>query len=240
MPDLHTRAVSSTDQLDLRPAIRDAINGSIAKILQIQDDAGLLSPECFKRVERQTQEACMELGRRVLQEVPEDRDAQLPDAIEEDGRVFRRRKATPKTGATLLGSVTCRRARYRTREAGASLVPVDESLGLINGRPARSLSDRTAVQISSRAVRARGLLCAATPIFTLDKTGCAAMKSRRFSERGRPSSPTARWRWSVSHDPKLAGPRECETVCILDATRHLVCHPKFPSHPFCLRRRAFQ
>ena len=62
-------------------------------------------------------------------------------------------------------------------------MPVDESLGLINGRPARSLSDRTAVQISSHAVRARGLLCAATPIFTLDKAGCAAMKSRRFSER---------------------------------------------------------
>ena len=140
MPDLHTRAVSSTDQLDLRPAIRDAINGSIAKILQIRDDAGPLSPERFERVERQILEACMDLGRCVLQGILEDRDAQLPDAIEQDGRVLRRRKATPKTIATLLGNVTYKRSRYRTREAGASLVPVDESLGLIKGRPARPMA----------------------------------------------------------------------------------------------------
>ena len=137
MPDLHTRAVSSTDQLDLRPAIRDAINESIAKILQIRDDAGPLAPERFERVERQILEVCMDLGRRVLQGILEEQDAQLPDAIEQDGRVFRRRKATPKTVATLLGNVTYRRSRYRTREAGASLVPVDESLGLINSRLTR-------------------------------------------------------------------------------------------------------
>ena len=140
MPDLHNRAVSSTDQLDLRPAIRDAINDGIAKILQIRDDAGPLSPERFEDVERQTLEVCMELGRRVLQEVLEDRDAQLPDAIKQDGRVLRRRKATPKTIATLLGNVTYKRSRYRTREAGASLVPVDDSLGLIKGRLTRPMA----------------------------------------------------------------------------------------------------
>ena len=116
---MHTRAVSSTDYLDLRPAIRDAIDGSIAKILQIRDDAGPLSPECFERVERRILEACMDLGRRVLQGILEEQDAQLPDAIEQDGQVLRRRKATPKTVATLLGNVTCRRARRGFRSTTA-------------------------------------------------------------------------------------------------------------------------
>ena len=140
MPDLHTQAVSSTDQLDLRLAIRDAVDGSIAKILQIQNDEGPFTAERFEQVERRTLEVCMELGRRVLQEVLEGRDAQLPDAIEQDGRVFRRRKATPKTIATLLGNVTYRRSRYRTREAGASQVPTDDSLGLIKGRLTRPMA----------------------------------------------------------------------------------------------------
>ena len=45
MPDLHTRAVSSTDSSDLRLAIRDAINGGIAKIAQIQNDEDLPAAE---------------------------------------------------------------------------------------------------------------------------------------------------------------------------------------------------
>ena len=47
----------------------------------------------------------MELGQRVLQGVLEDRDAQLPDAVKQDGRILRRRTATPKTITTLLVSM---------------------------------------------------------------------------------------------------------------------------------------
>ena len=92
MPDLHTPAASSTDIFDLRPAIRDAIDDSIAKIVQIQDDEGPPAAERFEHCERQTLEVCMELGRRVLQGVLEDRDARLPDAVKRAGRVFRRRR----------------------------------------------------------------------------------------------------------------------------------------------------
>ncbi len=42
----------------------------------------------------------MDLGRRVLKGVLEVRDARLPDATKQDGRVWRRRKATPKTIST--------------------------------------------------------------------------------------------------------------------------------------------
>ena len=140
MSDLHTPAASSTDIFDFRPAIRDAINDSIAKIVQIQDDEGPFTAERFERIERQTLEVCMELGRRLVKGVLEDRNSRLPDAVKRDGRVFRRRKATPKTIATLLGRVTYKRSRYRTCEAGASRVPVDDGLGLINGHLTRPMA----------------------------------------------------------------------------------------------------
>ena len=84
MSDLHTPAVSSTDYSDLRPAIRDAINDSISKIVHIQNDEAPLTAERFEHYEHQTQEACMELGRRVLQEILKDRDARRPDAGKRD------------------------------------------------------------------------------------------------------------------------------------------------------------
>ena len=49
---------------------------------------------------------------------------------------------TPKTIMTSLGPVTYRRARYRSGASGASPVPVDESLGLVDDyltRPAAEL-----------------------------------------------------------------------------------------------------
>ena len=159
MSDLHTPAVSSTHFSELRPAIRDAIDDSIAKIVQIQDDEGPPAAERFERIERQTREVCMELGRRVLQGVLEDRDARLPDAVKQGGRTLRRRKATPKTIATLLGSVTCKRSRYRTCEAGASRVPVDDGLGLINGHLTRPMARVCVLTASHCPARdARGIL----------------------------------------------------------------------------------
>ena len=159
MPDLHTPAGSSTDFSELCPAIRDAIDDSIAKIVQIQDDEGPPAAERFKRIERQTREVCMELGRRVLQGVLEDRDARLPDAVKRGGRTLRRRKATPKTIATLLGRVTCKRSRYRTCEAGASRAPVDDGLGLIHGHLTRPMARVCVLTASHCPARdARGIL----------------------------------------------------------------------------------
>ena len=159
MSDSHNQAVSSTDISNLRLAIKNGVDDCVDQLVQIQEEAGPLSPECFEQVERQTLETCMGLARRYLKEFMERRDAQLPDAIEQDGRVLRRRKATPKTISTLMGSVTYRRSRYRTREAGASQVPVDESMGLISGHPARPIA-RVCVLLTSHcpARDARGIL----------------------------------------------------------------------------------
>ena len=61
-PNLHTQAVSSVDFSDLRPTTKDATDGSIAKIVQIQNDEGPPAAERFEHCERQTGEACMERG----------------------------------------------------------------------------------------------------------------------------------------------------------------------------------
>ena len=108
MSDLHTPAVSSTRFSELRPAIRDAIDDSIAKIVRIQDDEGSLTAERFEWIERQTLEVCMELGRRVLQGVLEDRDARLPGPARAS---FRLRAAS--TVATPIGD----RTLYRNRSS---------------------------------------------------------------------------------------------------------------------------
>ena len=60
--DLPTRAVSSADFSNLRPAIRDAVDGSIAKIVQIQNNEAPPAAERYEHCERQAWEACMEWG----------------------------------------------------------------------------------------------------------------------------------------------------------------------------------
>ena len=58
------------------------------------------------------------------------------------GRAGSGSRPTPKTIMTSLGPVTYRRARYRSGASGASPVPVDESLGLVDDyltRPAAEL-----------------------------------------------------------------------------------------------------
>ena len=62
--------------------------------------------------------------------------------FEGDGQSWFRVAVTPKTIMTSLGPVTYRRARYRSGASGASPVPVDESLGLVDDyltRPAAEL-----------------------------------------------------------------------------------------------------
>ena len=62
--------------------------------------------------------------------------------IERDGQSWFRVAVTAKTIMTSLGPLTYRRARYRSGASGASPVPVDESLGLVDDyltRPAAEL-----------------------------------------------------------------------------------------------------
>ena len=81
------------------------------------------------------------LGRTLPRACAESRDDGAR-RIERDGLSWFRVAETPKTIMTTLGPVTFRRARYRTGACGRSVVPVDESLGLIDDyltRPAAQL-----------------------------------------------------------------------------------------------------
>ena len=63
MPDLHTPPFFGALLRDQGCDQRH--NDSIAKIVQIQDDEDPSATERFEQIERQTQEVCMEMGRRV-------------------------------------------------------------------------------------------------------------------------------------------------------------------------------
>ena len=86
-------------------------------------------------------EATNEFARDVMGAVIENRDDGA-SRIERDGQSWFRVAVTPKTIMTSLGPLTYRRARYRSGASGASPVPVDESLGLVDDyltRPAAEL-----------------------------------------------------------------------------------------------------
>ena len=57
----------------------------------------VLSAECFERIKHQTLDTCVNVEKLMLQEILEDRNAELPDAIKHDSRVLRRRKARPES-----------------------------------------------------------------------------------------------------------------------------------------------
>ena len=103
-------------------------------------------PEAPEEVELRVREATNEFARDVMGAVIENRDDGA-SRIERDGQSWFRVAVTPKTIMTSLGPVTYRRARYRSGASGASSVPVDESLGLVDDyltRPAaeaRSAAD---------------------------------------------------------------------------------------------------
>ena len=98
-------------------------------------------PEAPEEVELRVREATNEFARDVMGAVIENRDDGA-SRIERDGQSWFRVAVTPKTIMTSLGPVTYRRARYRSGASGASPVPVDESLGLVDDyltRPAAAL-----------------------------------------------------------------------------------------------------
>ena len=107
------------------------------------------SAEAFEETERRVRESVHALGCEILVSA-ESRDDGAP-RIERNGQNWFRVAPTPKTIMCSLGPVTYRRARYRTGASSTSLMPVDESLGLVNG-----YLTRTAAQLGLSALaRAR-------------------------------------------------------------------------------------
>ena len=132
-------APSSIDLSGLPPRVVEAA----ARVLALCREA-LRSeprPEAPEEVELRVREATNEFARDVMGAVIENRDDGA-SRIERDGQSWFRVAVTPKTIMTSLGPVTYRRARYRSGASGASPVPVDESLGLVDDyltRPAAEL-----------------------------------------------------------------------------------------------------
>ena len=98
-------------------------------------------PEAFEEAELRVRETMNALACELLGAVIEKRDDGA-SRIERDGQSWFRVAVTAKTIMTSLGPLTYRRARYRSGASGASPVPVDESLGLVDDyltRPAAEL-----------------------------------------------------------------------------------------------------
>ena len=89
-------------------------------------------PDDFEAAERDALSAMKDVCCLVLRNVIESRDDGA-GRIERDGQVWYRVEETAKTVMTSLGAVEYRRPRYRRDGASSSIVPVDESLGLVNG-----------------------------------------------------------------------------------------------------------
>ena len=132
-------ASSSIDLSGLPPRVVEAA----ARVLALcrEELRSEPRPEAPEEVELRVREATNEFARDVMGAVIENRDDGA-SRIERDGQSWFRVAVTPKTIMTSLGPVTYRRARYRSGASGASPVPVDESLGLVDDyltRPAAEL-----------------------------------------------------------------------------------------------------
>ena len=122
-------APSSIDLSGLPPRVVEAA----ARVLALcrEELRSEPRPEAPEEVELRVREATNEFARDVMGAVIENRDDGA-SRIERDGQSWFRVAVTPKTIMTSLGPVTYRRARYRSGASGASPVPVDESLGLVD------------------------------------------------------------------------------------------------------------
>lgn len=120
---------SSIDLAGLPARILEALSGLVAVCRE-----PLASAPCaaaFEEAELRVRESVNALGCAVLGSWIES----LDDGAERVERAGQRRfrvAATPKTIMSTLGPVTYSRARYRHGAERASLVPVDEGLGLVN------------------------------------------------------------------------------------------------------------
>ena len=139
MPVLQSPALSSIDLSELPAEVAEAV----AQVVDFCRNQARSDPsaETFETVETGLREAMNGLGCKLLGAWAESRDDGA-SRIERDGQSWFRVAATPKTIMTTLGPVVFRRARYRNGASSTSLVPVDESLGLIDDyltRPAAQL-----------------------------------------------------------------------------------------------------
>ena len=150
-------APSSIDLSGLPPRVVEAA----ARVLALcrEELRSEPRPEAPEEVELRVREATNEFARDVMGAVIENRDDGA-SRIERDGQSWFRVAVTPKTIMTSLGPVTYRRARYRSGASGASPVPVDESLGLVDDyltRPAGRA--RSADDGSLHGPGSGGVLC---------------------------------------------------------------------------------
>jgi len=129
------RLVSSIDLSGLPPRVVEAVAQMTA--VCHQQLGSERSAEAFEETERRVRESIHVLGCEILGACAESRDDGAP-RIERDGQNWFRVAPTPKTIMSSLGPVTYRRARYRTGASSTSLMPVDESLGLVNDYLTRS------------------------------------------------------------------------------------------------------
>ena len=139
MPVSQSASCSSIHVSGLPDRVAEALAGLAAVCRE-----PLASEPCaavFEEGERRVRESVNALGCEVLGAWIES----LDDGALRVDRAGRRRfrvAATPKTIMSTLGPVTYRRGRYRHGGSRVSLVPVDESLGLVNDwltRPAARL-----------------------------------------------------------------------------------------------------
>ena len=139
MPVSQSPALSSIDLSELPAEVAEAV----VQVFAFCRDQSRSDPsaETFETVETGLREAMNRLGCKLLGVYAESRDDGA-SRIERDGQSWFRVAATPKTIMPTLGQVTFRRARYRNGASSMSLIPVDESLGLIDDyltRPAAQL-----------------------------------------------------------------------------------------------------
>ena len=190
---------SSIDLSGLPPRVVEALNQMTAVChRQLGSDC---SAEAFEETERRVLEGVHALGCEVLGACAEARDDGAL-RIERDGQNWFRVEPTPKTIMTSLGRVTYQRARYRTGAQSPSLMPVDESLGLVDDyltRPAAQLGLMMMGHCTAREAEAFfGKLGAMTPSASTLQRLSLTMQERWAGSAGKAS---ARRPWRRSGKP---------------------------------------
>ena len=119
----------SIDFSDLPATTAEALRSAAAfihKEIERQDQGS----EAFADFETELMEHAFTICRAAVGDYIEARDDE-EGPVRREGQVFYRAAPTRKTINTLFGPVTFYRSRYRTRNS--SIMPVDESLGLVDG-----------------------------------------------------------------------------------------------------------
>ena len=105
------------------------------------------TPQHTMDFERELSQLLREVGRRIMEwalnQLEPKTDADAPSRIEFDDRLYRRRRQSPHSVATLFGPVTLRRRLYEPiRGRGRSLHPLELHLGIEAGLATPALAER--------------------------------------------------------------------------------------------------